>query len=199
MICSFLVFFCLWIIWLVVCWLFEMMITVMFCFPYSWMWDRPVYFWLAFYKIWAVSCRQACSMHSFGMLWSLFFFFFLKVNLEKSAAGGWNCRENVNSQWLSKPWRWAIQRSKDEISWEKQVLWGSSITPISSTWKASSQKVGTDCWELLSLNSDLWESWERKHCVAQVSSECFIYSQPPATPLAWTSTLCEGPGTDTQT
>lgn len=76
MICSFLVFFCLWIIWLVVCWLFEMMITVMFCFPYSWMWDRPMYFWLAFYKIWAVSCRQACSMHSFGMLWSLFFFFF---------------------------------------------------------------------------------------------------------------------------
>lgn len=97
--------------------------------------------------------------------------FLLQVNLEKSAVGGWSCRESVSFQWLSKPWRWATQRNREEISWEKQASWGNLTTPTSSTWKVSSQKVGTTCSGLLPMNSGCWESWLREKDLSDACSE----------------------------
>lgn len=70
----FLVFLCLWITWLVVCQLFEMVITVMFSFPHPWMWD-PAYFRSAVYKGWAACWRRTCAEHSFDGLQSWSFWF----------------------------------------------------------------------------------------------------------------------------
>ena len=154
----FLVFLCLWVTWLVVCWLFEIVVTVMFSFPHPWKQDSPACFWSAIYRGWAACCRQACALCFPSTCCDpVLSDFSLKVNLGKSAVGGWSCRESVSFRWLSKPWRWATQRNRGEISWEKQASWGSSITPTSSTLKASSQKVGTSCCGLLSLYCGWWE------------------------------------------
>ena len=102
--------------------------------------------------------------------------FSLKVNLGKSAAGGWSCRESASFLWLSKPWRWATRRNRGEISWEKQASWGSSTTPTSSTLKALSQKVGTILCGLLSLSSGWWESWLGKEDLGNSCFDCAFHN-----------------------
>lgn len=125
----------------------------------------------------AASCRQRHIMCS-HIMWCdpVPPHFLLKVNLGKSAVGGWSCRESVSFQWQSKPWRWATQRNREEISWEKQASWGSLTTPTSSTWKVSSQKVGTTCCGLLSVNSGWWESWLREEGLGDACSECTFHN-----------------------
>lgn len=135
------------------------------------------------------SCRQRHSMCSLDGVWSCFPPHFLpKVNLGKSAVGGWSCRESVSFQWLSKPWRWATQRNREEISWEKQASWGNLTTPTSSTWKVSSQKVSTTCCGLLCVNflwircvisnSGCWESWLGEKDLGDACSKCTFIISP---------------------
>lgn len=75
LVCFLGVFLCLWVTWLVVHWLFEMAITVMFNFPHPWLWNSPACFWSAVYRGWAACCKQTRAAHSFNVPWSHSFWF----------------------------------------------------------------------------------------------------------------------------